>query len=68
MAWQPIETAPKDGDTIFAISDHAGLVAVRWEQVDERDAMKGFSDGWYDMGTFQHWPTHWMRPDMPEAF
>jgi hypothetical protein len=60
-AWQPIETAPKDGTAILVYSTPHYAVAV-WE-----------SGHWYDPVCSDGFPaldhaTHWMAlPDAPEA-
>lgn len=63
--WQPIESAPKDGTTIFGANakmGQRGLVHMNsqgeWELVD------GLTN--YPMGK-SFYPTHWLpEPDPPE--
>jgi hypothetical protein len=62
--WQPIETAPKDGQCILAIG--GGVYDIlSWENCcdDGEDDKLGWADHKY---TIQTWPTHWMPlPDPP---
>jgi hypothetical protein len=60
---QPVKTAPRDGRTILAYSEHFGLVAVKWIDADlpkwaeASESERGFLDwaftGWYDPSTFR---------------
>jgi hypothetical protein len=60
--WQPIETAPKDGNSILIRRGDSCRVAY-WEDADDEadgtymwhveDAAKGFNH-------HKDWPTHWM--------
>lgn len=62
-AWQPIETAPRDGTKI--------LVYIQSASLDWRIVARAFDehDGWYsDPGKHHVRPTHWMPlPDPPSA-
>jgi hypothetical protein len=58
-----METAPRDGRTVLAYSEHFGLVPVRWidtglpKWVENPESGKGFLDwafeGWYDLSKFR---------------
>jgi hypothetical protein len=63
QSMQPMRTAPRDGRTVLAYSDHFGMVAVRWfdagipKWVENEASGKGFLDrafsGWYDPSAFR---------------
>lgn len=61
-AWQPIESAPKDGSEIL-LANPDGSCAVGWFK------FRGHTTGWTDGDTFNMtWPTHWLPlPTPPEA-
>jgi len=61
-AWQPIESAPKDGSEIL-LGHKDGSLAIGWWRA--RNPNQGWTDGdSYAMG----WPTHWQpAPTPPEA-
>lgn len=61
MTWQPIETAPKDGTTIWAFEGGA-QTSVRWCEYDYWELIVT-GDGAIDSDEFS--PTHWMP--LPEA-
>lgn len=64
--WQPIETAPKDGNVII-LADHRGRVVAScwtgdeeypWEFLDGSDTTNGWD---------AHRPTHWQPlPEPPQ--
>lgn len=61
MNWQPIETAPKDGEYILV---YAGRVTVAW--FSDGEWLDGMNHDGYEHET--HSPTHWMPlPPPPEA-
>lgn len=52
MNWQPIKTAPKNGNEILLGAKDGSIAVGRWD-----DAENSFiSDGGYDA----FWATHWM--------
>lgn len=75
-AWQPIETAPKDGTGIL-YADRSGYVGITyWTSCDVYSRTAGYQKqmGWFDcdddgitrplVGDYE--PTHWMpKPDPP---
>ena len=54
-AWQPIETAPRDGTLVMVGAPGCGVSLVRW-MLDSWIDEQGFTQG--------SWPTHW-RPLPP---
>lgn len=58
--WQPIETAPKDGDVVLLVNAYGYLCIAHW---DGETFGGQWSDGevCYDPTFF----THWMRPELP---
>jgi hypothetical protein len=65
-AWQPIETAPKDGTELLLHCEYGSLVLGAWQEWEE---VTGPKEGWLDNGEgFTLTPTHWMPlPAPPEA-
>jgi hypothetical protein len=63
MEWQPIETAPKDGQhIILALSE--GWIGVGYYDDDPEFS----SLGWVVFGSGQQQPTHWMPlPEPPKG-
>jgi hypothetical protein len=60
MEWQPIDTAPKDGQQVLVYEEGAIFIS-QW--VDNKD--EGI--GWWDHGIVLPPPSHWMPlPDPPE--
>ena len=66
MMWQPIETAPKDGERIdvwFELGSHA----ARWPNVFWDSRRERWTSGPTDQGII-HWnATHWMPLPAPPA-
>lgn len=70
-AWQPIETAPKDGTSVLLLFKGCAIEAL-WECVDSGDWESGLQPSyywsskfdWFDDGTE---PTHWMPLPNPPA-
>ena len=57
--WQPIETAPKDGDDVL-------LWVADGDPVLELAYWCEFEHVWVtDTGNLKGMPSHWMRPDPP---
>ena len=68
-AWQPIETAPKDGTRVLAVTnEYDGVLIVSWRKAwfgNKVGEMAWFDDEDYD--TYIN-ITHWMPlPAPPEA-
>lgn len=67
QGWQPIETAPKDGNVLLAFSD--GRVTHGWYEVFEGDAQIDVSRAGWVIGCegfpTKDWPTHWMPLPAP---
>lgn len=59
MDWQPIETAPKDGeDVLLWIPSESDFLIAFWrDDANDWDTQ----DGWLSMT-----PSHWMRPEPPK--
>ncbi|SAJ89162.1 hypothetical protein [Burkholderia multivorans] len=79
-AWQPIETAPKDGTHILGWCRNYGARQTHWHLFGEGsiaksnfDVGKGESGNWYWHEPLSHWlsswkPTHWMPlPAIPTS-
>ena len=71
QAWQPIETAPKDG-TYVLLWEAGELMPGIFSYVDFGDAApEGYHSGWYDNQTGRYeatHATHWMPlPAAPSA-
>jgi len=63
MAWQPIETAPKDGQTILVAAPGGPVAEVKWEpmrRVPSRWRTKGYALPWS--------PTHWQPMPTPPPY
>ena len=72
--WQPIETAPKNGDELIGFRPDQGVFVSRWatmEEVIDKDANGDPIDDFdpdYETWWHDHWgwmedelsPTHWM--------
>lgn len=65
-AWQPIETAPKDGTTIFGANVKLGQRGlVHMNNQGEWELVNGLTN--YPMG-IGFYPTHWMpEPKPPQS-
>lgn len=64
-AWQPIETAPKDGDTEVLIYGALGTIKVAWYSGGE---WKWEYDNDMTYGSTVYRPTHWMPlPEPPDG-
>ena len=65
MKWQPIETAPKDGEEVLMFARGTlGLEYFSVGQYAKADPAFGTVDGWF--WTFAIRPTHWMPlPEPP---
>lgn len=68
MTWQPIETAPKDGTVVLAITMEAQKPSARVSWFE--------GDGWVRIwkpekfagtGPARWWPTHWMPLPPPPS-
>ncbi len=66
--WQPIDTAPKDGSDILAISDDLEIVTIWWNDDNNENDDKGcWSNSFYGMGIEETKFTHWMPlPEPPK--
>ena len=66
-AWQPIETAPKDGTNVLLLNRAGNMACGMWME------SRGLGTGWFLRGgsgpdlffNYHHGPTHWMP--LPEA-
>jgi hypothetical protein len=71
MTWQPIKTAPKDGQSILAFFPQIGVWCVSWSVDVFDDGIWSVSDNKTDDRPLRGWsedPTHWMPlPPPPEA-
>ena len=73
MDWQPIETAPKDGESWIIAWDGKLVLPLIWHDADEFETYTGWCSGskyWggtlYDgVNEVSQQPTHWMP--LPEA-
>ena len=64
MEWQPIETAPKDGSRILAVSADAAFGVVVWSSILGGTWVLACSDG--QALNYYLDPTHWMPlPEPP---
>lgn len=64
MDWQPIETAPKDGDDVLLwVSSSESFDDPSFELAYWRQDAQDWDT---DTGWLQGIPTHWMRPDPPK--
>lgn len=53
MAWRPIETAPKNGDSVLVAADSLSPCDAWWGKDD-------YQEGWRDvLGMIATQPTHW---------
>lgn len=68
-AWQPIETAPKDGTNVLLLNRAGNMACGMWME------SRGLGTGWFLRGgsgpdlffNYHHGPTHWMPlPPAPE--
>ena len=48
MSWQRMETAPKDGTKIWALSECGFIQLIKWGTVKETEDSFGFT-GWIDI-------------------
>ena len=59
MKWQPIETAPMDGEVILIYLDGNWIASSRWVKTPNGKC--------WDFGLSKAEPTHWMPlPEPPE--
>jgi len=70
--WQPIETAPKDEQTVLVFDKDYGIVTVKWRYDDCWGGVWGnevyIQDGSiYDDALIARNPTHWMSLTQPPA-
>jgi hypothetical protein len=70
MAWQPIETAPKDGTEILIVraeEDSAAYRVAYWDEDGDVPYMWHVSDAVDGFNHHKDLPTHWMPlPDSPD--
>lgn len=66
LAWQPIETAPKDG-TVVLIWCAEGIKTAWWEACYVWVAPGAWVSDHNRSDTEEHEPTHWMRLPEPPA-
>ena len=69
--WQPIDTAPKDGEDILVYS-YPDIVSAHWETDvgDDGEPYWALDDGhtrYYALRRHMHEPTHWMPLPTPPA-
>ena len=62
-AWQPIETAPKDGRDLL-VFEGSGMCVANWDDWKQRN---GQTAGWRDGQCYPVNPTHWMPLPQPPA-
>lgn len=71
MSWQPIGSAPKDGNYAFAaLVWDDGRVVIGWwvEGLRATEIEPPIEPHWEDVGGFILHPTHWMPlPSPPEG-
>lgn len=61
-AWQPIETAPKDGTEVL------GFIPSYYQGKGGQTVILWMEGEWWDNRCFPTTPTHWQAlPDPPEA-
>lgn len=69
MDWQPIETAPKDGEPIQIFVPH-GFIGSLWDQRILQATWYSNHQKWVALGQdtkLEHKPTHWMPlPEPPQ--
>ena len=68
--WQPIETAPRDGDTVLlCVQGHVtvgGWLDRAAQDIEEYEP--GAWEGWWTLDADEGEPTHWMPlPSPPES-
>jgi hypothetical protein len=69
MAWQPIETAPRDGTSIIGWAVEPLVRDTRAIELAWNDGLGVMTPGWYDLYDHYgpHEPTHWLpMPELPE--
>lgn len=59
-AWQPIETAPKDGSSILLFCEGNIFTGKR-----HKDEIPPYKDWWFCAGVGERAPTHWMPLPTP---
>lgn len=65
--WQPIETAPKDGETVILGARGDCLFFTRWDQDEETWEFLIDSESTYSLLHETHWPRYWMPlPEPPQ--
>lgn len=58
MQWQPIETAPRDGENVLLADESGSMIVGFWN-----NRTNAWDDG--DYRSFMTWPTHWMPMPKP---
>jgi hypothetical protein len=67
VAWQPIETAPRDGSEILVYESYDGFFVASWDQKDQIWRCR-VSGGALD-NSYWHAPSHWMPiPEPPDPW